>query len=157
MGTETEGPGARGSHGQFYATHLWLLTVFAGHLLCGLRDTVSSPFRIRTRTRKGPQNTAIGDEATIDRGRMPTGRKAQKQGDPTRQGAARWPKGRTWTLTDDSCKETKLQGPARRQGPPEAGRTDARQVRRLAKRGTCGTPGGSSQTPGLSLSNQNKQ
>lgn len=61
------------------------------------------------------------------------------------------------TLTDDSCKETKLQGPARRQGPPEAGRTDARQVRRLAKRGTCGTPGGSSQTPGLSLSNQNKQ
>lgn len=68
---------------------------------------------------------------------MSTGRKAQMQGDPTGQGAAGWPKGRTWALTDDPCKETKLQGPARRQGPPEAGSTDAWQVRTPEKTGTC--------------------
>lgn len=75
------------------------------------------------------QPTEYREEATVDRRRMSTGWKAQMQGDPTGQGAARWPKGRTWTLTDDPCKETKLQGPAGRQGPPEAGRTDAWQVR----------------------------
>lgn len=63
------------------------------------------------RTRKGAahRDPAMRGEATVHRGRISTGQEAQRQGDPTGQGAARRSRGSTWTLTDDPRKETTLQ------------------------------------------------
>lgn len=73
------------------------------------------------------------------------------QEDPTGQGAA---KGSTQGLTDDPWKETKPR-PGTAPGPREAGRTDVWQVR--TGQSPVALQVAPARTPGLSLSNQNKQ
>lgn len=107
------------------------------------------------RTRKGISPQRFSNKRWGDRGRMSIEWKARRQGDPTGQGAVQQSKGRIQTLTDDPGKETKLQGPAKYQGPWGAGGTDAWQIRILEKHVALQVA--PAKTPGVSLSNPHYQ
>lgn len=133
-------------------THLaTVFTTFAAWttLLC-----FKSPW-MWMRTRKGVSPQRFNNKRWGDRGRMSIEWKARRQGDPTGQGAAQQSKGRTQTLTDDPGKETKLQGPAKYQGPWGAGGMDAWQIRILGKHVALQVA--PAKTPGVCLSNPHYQ